>query len=176
MPDNERRSVTSFWLASPLLLAVVGLIGTGIGAVLQGFWNTRLEREKFEFSLIEKALATADKNEAAQNLRFLVDAGLINGFNADKIASVASNPKALPDFTIGRNVVPVREAKGYLSRLGIYNGPIDDEDNEAFHKAIVDFQVSRNMTPDGMIGPRTLSRMYIESLGAGEPKVNVPNK
>ena len=53
----------------PQLLALVGLVGTGVGAVLQGFWNTRLEREKFEFSLIQKALDTADKNEAGRNLK-----------------------------------------------------------------------------------------------------------
>jgi Putative peptidoglycan binding domain len=183
MPDNEQRSFTSVWLAAPLLSAVVGLIGTGVGAVLQGFWNTRLERQKFEFSLIEKALATADKKEAAQNLRFLVDAGLINGLNADKIASVASNPEALPDFTtflrnVGRNLAEAQviEAKRYLSRLGIYRGPIDDEDNKAFRKAVVDFQASRNMTPNGELGPETMHRLYVESLGAGEPKVTFPNK
>jgi hypothetical protein len=66
MPDNEQRSFSSLWLASPLLLAVVGLIGTGVGAISQGFWNTRLEREKFEFGLIAKALDTNDKDNAAK--------------------------------------------------------------------------------------------------------------
>src|SRR5215469_16530067 len=120
MAADEQRSVTSsLWFASPLLLAIVGLVGTGVGAVLQGFWNTKLEREKFEFSLIEKALATADKNEAAQNLKFLVDAGLINEFNSGKIASLVSNPKALPDFSATRAVISVHDVKAILSGLGL---------------------------------------------------------
>jgi hypothetical protein len=167
MPDNEQRSVTPFWLASPLLLAMVGLIGTGVGAVLQGFWNTRLEREKFEFSLIEKALATSNKDEAAQNLKFLVDAGLINQFNQDKIASLASNPKALPDFLGGRNLISVRAGKAVLSGLGIYKGPINDEDNGAYRNAIADFQKSQNLAADGMVGPVTFDRMRLEYQKTG---------
>jgi hypothetical protein len=158
VPDSER-SVSSNWFTSPLLLAIVGLIGTGVGAVLQGFWNTRLEREKFEFSLIEKALATRDKNEAALNLKFLVDAGLISQFNSEKIASLASNPKALPNFSPILNSISVRDAKAVLSHLGIYKGPIDDSSDDAFRKAVVDFQQSHNLPADGMIGPLTSAYM-----------------
>ena len=96
--SDESRGHAGLWFASPLLLALVGLVGTGVGAVLQGFWNTRLEREKFEFSLIQKALDTADKNEAGRNLKFLVDAGLISQFDAKKIEALASTPDKLPSF------------------------------------------------------------------------------
>jgi hypothetical protein len=61
-----------FWRTSPLILAAVALLGTGIGAATQGYWNTGLERQKFESSLILKSLETTDKKQAANNLLFLV--------------------------------------------------------------------------------------------------------
>src|SRR5262245_485095 len=100
---------TSLWFASPLLLAMVGLVGTGVGAVLQGFWNTKLEREKFEFSLIQKALETEDKDAAGRNLKFLVEAGLLSQFDGNKIEKLASTPDKLPSFSpIGYGVdIPI---------------------------------------------------------------------
>ena len=162
MADEEHRSVAPSWLTSPLLLTLVGLIGTGTGAVLQGFWNTRLEREKFEFSLIAKALSVPNKDEAAQNLKFLVDAGLINQFNSEKIAKLAANPKSLPDFLGLSGFIPVRQGKMILSRIGTYQGAIDDDANDAYRKAVIDFQASQNMAADGMIGPQTFDRMKTE--------------
>jgi hypothetical protein len=96
--ENTRRNV---WLASPLLVAagstIFGLLGTGVGAALQGFSNTALERQKFESGLIQKALETPDKNEAATNLQFLVGVGLISQFDTQKIAMMArDNPQKLP--------------------------------------------------------------------------------
>jgi len=176
MSDTEPRSVAPFWLTSPLLLALVGLVGTGVGAVLQGFWNTRLEREKFEFSLIEKALAVADKKEAAQNLKFLVDAGLINQFNAEKIAALAKNPQSLPDFAAPRDMIPPRLGKAVLSRLGTYKGTVDDDSaGSDYRKAIVDFQVGQSLPGDGIIGPLTFDRMkseYMRATGAWPPEAS----
>jgi hypothetical protein len=95
--ENTRRSA---WLASPLLVAagstIFGLLGTGVGAALQGFSNTALERQKFESGLIQKALETPDKNEAATNLQFLVSVGLISQFDTQKIAMMARDPTKLP--------------------------------------------------------------------------------
>jgi Putative peptidoglycan binding domain len=162
MPDNEQRSFSSLWLASPLLLAVVGLIGTGVGAISQGFWNTRLEREKFEFGLIAKALDTNDKDNAAKNLRFLIEAGLINSVSAEKIKSLASNPPSLPSFAPRPEMLGAFAAKIVLSRLGIYQGPIDDEASDAYRSAVQQFQRSQNEVPDGIVGPRTFSRMLDE--------------
>lgn len=180
MSDAEPRSVAPFWLTSPLLLALVGLLGTGVGAVLQGFWNTRLEREKFEFSLIEKALAVADKKEAAQNLKFLVDAGLINQFSAEKIAALAKDPQSLPDFAAPRDVLPPRLGKIVLSRLGTYKGAIDDDNTGGgYRKAIVDFQVSQSLPGDGVIGPLTFDRMrseYTKAAGIWPPEDTIRPK
>jgi hypothetical protein len=88
------------WLGSPMMMAaasaIFGLVGTGFGAVLQGFSNTALERQKFEAGLIQKALETPDKNEAAKNLLFLVGVGLISQFDTQKIAMMARDPQKLP--------------------------------------------------------------------------------
>lgn len=94
--EAKRRRI---WLTSPLALAVVGLLGTGIGASLQGYWNTQLERQKFESTLIQKALETSKKEEAANNLKFLVDAGLIQSLDKSKIAQLAKTPANLPTGT-----------------------------------------------------------------------------
>src|SRR5260221_5776560 len=76
--EIERRQL---WFSSPLVVGVFstifGLIGTGLGIALQGYWNTALERQKFESTLIQKALESSDKIERSKNLAFLVDIGAI---------------------------------------------------------------------------------------------------
>jgi hypothetical protein len=154
--SGSSRGGAGLLFASPLLLALVGLLGTGVGAVLQGYWNTKLEREKFEFSLIQKALDTADKNEAGRNLKFLVEAGLLSQFDGRKIETLASTPDKLPSFLGAASIIPVQLAKRALESLGMYKGPINDENDEVFRKAVMDFQKSRNLAADGMLGAVTL--------------------
>lgn len=90
----------NLWFSSPLIVAVssavFALLGTGIGAALQGYWNTQLERQKFESALIQKALDSSKKEDAANNLKFLVDAGLIQSLDRNKIAELAKRPADLP--------------------------------------------------------------------------------
>src|SRR5262249_44803029 len=140
MPDNEQRSAVSFWSASPLLLAVIGLIGTAIGYLLQGYWSHQLEREKFEFNLIAKALEDDNKDVASKNLKFLIDVGLISGISAEKISKF--QPAALPNFSTRSDVIGVSGVKLMLSRLGIYKGSIDSLSNDAYRSAVVQFQKS----------------------------------
>ena len=101
----------NIWFTSPLLIgitsAVFGLMGTAFGAAFQGFSNFQLERQKFEFELIRKALETEDKlienhtdrTEAAKKLRFLVDSGIIQSLDSDSIRKLADNPDDLPNFS-----------------------------------------------------------------------------
>src|SRR3990172_6590028 len=60
---------------SPLILAVItgiiGLIGAGVANVLQTLSNLQLERQKFESSLMLKAIETGKPEAAAKNLLFL---------------------------------------------------------------------------------------------------------
>lgn len=150
------------WLAAPASLAIIGLMGTGFGAAISGYWNTKLERQKFEFSLIQKALEAPDKAEAAKGLTFLVEAGLIEQFNAEKISALASNPNQLPTFigaAIRDHFITVHDAKTVLDHLQLHTGPINDVADDAFRREIVDFQWSQHITPDGYVGPLTYAKM-----------------
>jgi hypothetical protein len=96
------------WFASPLLIgaitAISGLIGTGVGAVLQGYSNSTLERQKFEFTLIQTALKAPTQNEQAKQLLFLINSGVIISLDGSKLRNIAEkNPSQLPGLV---TVVP----------------------------------------------------------------------
>jgi WD40 repeat protein len=82
-----------------VLIALSGLLGTVLGVVFQGYNNTELERQKFESQLIQKALETKDKTEAAKNLLFLVDSGVIQQLDGHKIKEMANSPEQLPVYS-----------------------------------------------------------------------------
>lgn len=89
------------WLTSPLLIgaitAISGLIGTGIGAVMQGSANFKLERQKFEFALIQEALESPNQKEAAKQLLFLVNSGVILTLDSDNLRKIAEDsPSEIP--------------------------------------------------------------------------------
>lgn len=97
------------WSTSPLLIGIISVVFGSLGtALLQGYWNNQLERQKFEFNLISKALEGKDKNillssnnkEAAKKLSFLVKLGLIKTLDPNLIEKLAQDPEKLPDFSI----------------------------------------------------------------------------
>lgn len=103
--DTQRRvnlEKRGMLLSSPLLVAVAsalfGLIGTGFGATLQGKANFQLERQKFEFSIIRQALEIKDRKEAAKQLLFLVNSGVIQSLDSEKLRKLANEPDKLPVF------------------------------------------------------------------------------
>ncbi len=114
--EFEKRNL---WFSSPLLIgalsAIFGLIGTGIGAGLQGYSNFQLERQKFESSLIQKSLEIKDRNEAAKSLLFLVDSGIIQSLDGARIRKIAENPEQLPMLSqllaSGGAIVPSPDGK-----------------------------------------------------------------
>ena len=133
MPE-EVAAVKSDGASKATLVAVVsllaGLLGTGLGASLQGYFNTRLERQKFESSLIEKALDSNDQAEIAKRLTFMVDIGIIRGLDRSQIANYAhKDPAQLP--TLG-------EAPWYVVLESL---PGDDEG-----KALSEARVVREKT------------------------------
>lgn len=170
--ENARRNV---WVASPLLVAagstIFGLLGTGVGAVLQGFSNTALERQKFESGLIQKALETPDKNEAAKNLQFLVGVGLISQFDTQKIAMMAREPQKLPtitpyaplDFSAGpavaNGLISIADTKSVLQHLGFYQGSIDDQWDATAQAGLAKFQKEKGLVPEGRLGTRTAAAL-----------------
>ena len=66
---------------SPLLTTAIAafcaLLGTILGAYINGISSLNLERQKFESNLILKAVETGDQKEAIDNLNFFVKAGFI---------------------------------------------------------------------------------------------------
>ena len=107
---NINQKTREVWFTSPVLIgiasAVFGLLGTGVGAALQGYANIRLERQKFEFLLIQTSLEPSaegdsddDRQEAARQLIFLVDSGIIQSLDAEKITQLAEDPENLPTFS-----------------------------------------------------------------------------
>ena len=162
---NEKRNLM---LTSPLLIAAVsavfGLAGTGVGAALQGFWNTRLERQKFESGLIESALKTDDKEIAAKNLQFLVKAGLLETVDSQKILRLAENPDQLPLRTAATPIetsakMSIREAKLALNALHLFAGRMDNETSDDFVATLKRFQVQQNIDENGRLGPRTVAAL-----------------
>lgn len=94
--------------SSPLLIAIVSTVfGTAIGASLQGQSDRQLEQIKFEASIIQSAFEIEDREEAAKQLRFIAESGVIINFNEKKLISLADAPDRIP---IIRRAVPTRFA------------------------------------------------------------------
>jgi putative chitinase len=120
---------------SPLILAVItgiiGLIGAGVANVLQTRSNLQLERQKFESSLMLKAIETGKPEAAAKNLLFLVKVGLINDASG-RIAALESNPGDAPVLpVVSGATVPVPRtasaAQVFFNRYGEQFEPLTDD-------------------------------------------------
>jgi hypothetical protein len=110
------------WFGSPLLIAFITVLGGSIGtAFFQSYSSNQLERQKFEFSLILKALEGKDKNifmgsdgtdaartDAAKRLKFLVELGVIKSLDSDVIDKLSRKPNDLPSFESDSNVSNVK--------------------------------------------------------------------
>lgn len=98
--NRKERTKKKFWdtqIAPIILSAIFALIGTGIGALIQGRANSQLEKEKFQASLILRMLETNDQKKAASNLNFLIKAGLIQNYLLqEKLAKIITDSSAIP--------------------------------------------------------------------------------
>ncbi len=74
---EQKRTLKLSPLAATIMAALFGLLGTWIGAYVQGRANIKLEEKRLESSLILKAVETADRKEAKNNLIFFINAGFI---------------------------------------------------------------------------------------------------
>jgi hypothetical protein len=106
-------------LKSPLTLAVVGLIGTGFGAAFQGFWNLRLEQQKFESDMIKLALQKEEQKDKADFLNFLKSTGIVTLFDLQNVDKLAKENR-LPTVSLGQetqSVAPRPLLEGLRPRL-----------------------------------------------------------
>jgi hypothetical protein len=92
--NRSMRQINLSPTAVTLIAAIVGLIGTMLGATLKGTSDTKLEREKLRSNLILKAVDTRNKNEAAKFLKFLKDIRLVSGLR--EIDTYINNPDKIP--------------------------------------------------------------------------------
>ena len=117
--DDEKKRIIKFSPAvtGAIVVAVLSLFGNVVTQVLQGvsgiFLERRrlesditiekrklesdiaLEREKFESSLILKALEGKSPKESAENLQFLLEAGLLES-RKDKLSALLTKPERVP--------------------------------------------------------------------------------
>jgi hypothetical protein len=98
-----KNKLNSFWtapiLSSPFTITVItgvlGLIGAEVANVVQARSNLQLERDKFQSSLILKAIETGNPTAATTNLLFLLRTGLITD-PTGKIAALQNRPQDGP--------------------------------------------------------------------------------
>jgi hypothetical protein len=132
---------------------------------------TLLERHKFEYGLVEKALAAPKAKDRAVNLKFMTGIGLLNGLNGDAIKTASENPdEQLPIFlgaALRDRLITVQEAKGVLKfltygelKVPYYDGPVNDVADLAFRIAVMKFQRAENLEIDGYVGPKTLLALW----------------
>jgi hypothetical protein len=106
---------------SPLVLAIVGAVGTALLAIINNRWqyesNNQAERTKLESSLILKAMEPSTAGDRKKFLVFLLDAGLL----ADPAGKIREIPEEqLPQ---SRVTLPPTEAKSkYLSLIPVPQG------------------------------------------------------
>jgi hypothetical protein len=101
---------------SPIVLALVGLLGTGFGAAFQGFWNARLERQKFESEMIKLALQEKTQTEKANFLNFLKSTQIVTLFDLQNIDALADQGK-LPSVAARLDERPAASGSLYLDRV-----------------------------------------------------------
>src|SRR5438067_3438319 len=97
--EIKRKDLPKTVWSSPLLIAVIGVCATVVASLVQNYVqseaNRNLERQRFESTLIQKALETESSDEAAKRLSFLVNLGFITDENG-KIANYVKKPDTIP--------------------------------------------------------------------------------
>ena len=82
-----------------LLVAIIGLSGTLITSFIQGIYEQKLERQKYESSLVLKMVEAPTKKEAIDNLKFAVDLGLIENEDLKRNILVAIADSTVVNFS-----------------------------------------------------------------------------
>ena len=91
----ERNRAILVGVLVPISLAVI----TGVPAIINGMQERNAQRATFEASLIIDAISIAEPAQAAINLGFLVDAGLITGSTAENLSEYLGSVQQGPGPT-----------------------------------------------------------------------------
>ncbi|HEV8369307.1 MAG TPA: hypothetical protein VGQ39_15235 [Pyrinomonadaceae bacterium] len=165
---------------SPLTLAIItgiiGLIGAGVANVLQTRSNLQLERQKFESSLMLKAIETGKPEAAAKNLLFLVRVGLIND-PSGRIAALESKPEDAPVLPVAPGAVaPVPRtasaAQVFFDKYGEQFEPLTDDGKAVLTKLFSLIEKDKAMTDVRQVA-YTLATIKWETANTFKPIIEV---
>lgn len=94
---NEEKKAGRFSLtvATPLLIAVLGVIASVLNAQYQRQTEIDLDAKRYRSTLLLKALGSKDQNAAAKMLIFMVNTKLLEDADG-AIRKAAETPKSLP--------------------------------------------------------------------------------
>ena len=95
METKKTKSLTINPAVGTVIVAIIGLVGTGIGASIGGYYSIKLEKEKLRSNLILKAVETTDPNSALNYLKLLQNTGLVKDLDVT-IEEWTDNPEAVP--------------------------------------------------------------------------------
>jgi hypothetical protein len=136
--EKERKNLWKDVLTNPVTIAIVGGLITVITALVTNYFNAtetrgaeaakaalaeKSAKETLEADLIKKFVESPSTETVRQNLRFLVDAGLLPSY-ADSIRNyLDSNPGVAPQVGGGVEFVPSGGGLGPLAELpGTWTG------------------------------------------------------
>jgi hypothetical protein len=105
--EIETKKLRTSIYSNGIILALVGAFAAILSSSLQGYFNLRLERQKAQASITLKAIETGSAKDAANNLLFLVRAGLLDD-PAHRLEALLKKPDEVP-------VLPAR-----LGQEGLY--------------------------------------------------------
>jgi D-alanyl-D-alanine carboxypeptidase len=94
----------------PVIVALVGIMGTAAATFLQARSNLALEARKLESNIILQAITNTDTNKIINNLDLFAELGLIS-ISKDKLDEYRKNPAATP------GVAPASFQSGYDAAL-----------------------------------------------------------
>lgn len=93
--ESNKKTVSINPIIGTVLVALIGLFGTGIGASIGGYYNIKLEQEKLRSSLILKAVETTDPKSALNYLKLLKNTGLVKNLDVT-IEKWSNDPEEVP--------------------------------------------------------------------------------
>jgi murein L,D-transpeptidase YcbB/YkuD len=166
----EKNSILTSPFLIAILTAISGLIGTGVGASFQGYWNTQLERQKFESSLIQKAVESEDKNEAAKSLNFLIETGILQSLKKENVQKFIDAPDTIPlavtvaGFSRGATGVFIQSVQKKMIELGYFSKEEAATGDGIFgpklESRIKLFQKNNGLEMNGIIDEQTKSKIF----------------
>jgi Putative peptidoglycan binding domain len=77
----------------------------------------------------------------------------------EKAKSPEEKPKVWLGAAVENHVITISDVKRILRHLGKYSGPINDDVDDAYQKAVAEFQLSQNLKTDTYVGPDTYRKL-----------------